>query len=242
MRTSSLSILCESDLVLVLNKPSGLPSAEIESRPEADSAEKRAREIAREHGASRLYLLNRLDTLTTGCLVFAKTEEARNQIKAIWKTEAVRKFYRARVEGVFHPSELPLDIKTPIARLQKTSKRMKAIVKPSYTVGIRGEPLPAHTRILAARRLPSNQTELEIEILTGVMHQIRVHCASVGHPIVGDPIYGGASSADADAPDAPSGSESIARKNSQQLFLHAERIVIMLSGHKPIDVRAPLPW
>lgn len=223
MITASLSILFESDRILIVDKPAKIASAKIESRPDADSAEAR---LESQRPGETLFLLHRLDSLTTGCLAFAKTRDAYEATKHAWKTNAVRKFYRARIEGEFRPPSLPYDIEIPIARLQKTSKRMKAILKPSYEVGVRGEPLPAHTRILEARAAArqgaeENQTELGIEIFTGVMHQIRVHLSALGHPIIGDPIYG------AEGP---------------RLFLHAERIVIALPGHEPIDVRSPLPW
>ncbi len=162
-------------------------------------------------------LLHRLDTGTSGALAFARTESAYPHLRALWKTDVV-KIYRAIVapsdsdtaqQSVHERSHdpappstpsflrsLPRDLQLEIAHDAKSARRMR-VLDPSLPLPmkqqlrrIRGRPQAAHTRILSATAQGSC-FDLEIRIFTGVMHQIRVHLAHLGLPIVGDPIYRG---------------------------------------------------
>lgn len=182
----ALEILYEDDRLLVLNKPSGMPSAPLHY-DEEDTAVHHALahypELPRTH-PKEPGLLHRLDTGTSGCLAFAKTQEAYDSIKKAWKLGQIKKFYLARVSQL-PPGRLPIEIELPLGHDPKSSRRMRVADKK-----IRGKPLPARTTVLEARPVGPH-TELLIQLHTGVMHQIRVHLAALGCPIVGDRVYGG---------------------------------------------------
>ncbi len=191
-------------------------------------------------------ILHRLDTLTSGCLVFAKTNEEFERIRSLWKrpalqedAECVRKTYRAIVRvpeeqraavlRTFEARLLPRLIDTPIGHDAKPSKKMRALLVPERDrARMRGEPLDARTHLLAAHEIRPGTWDLTLEIDTGVMHQIRVHCAQVlDAALLGDPIYGGLP--------------------SSRLWLHAWRVSLPLASPTgtpltpALQLEAPLP-
>jgi 23S rRNA pseudouridine1911/1915/1917 synthase len=176
-------------------------------------------------------ILHRLDTGTSGVLVFAKNQATFEIVKNLWKTPEVTKTYRALVKArdparafeLQKPLREPIEITTPLAHDPKSSKKMIALetVQMIERGLYRGKALPTHTRIISV--LPTSRhgvLDLEIEIETGVMHQIRCHLASLGWPILGDPLYQGAP--------------------AQRLFLHAWKIRIKLPSGA-LEIEAPLP-
>lgn len=250
-----IPILFENEHLLILNKPSGMPSAPL-SDDEIGTAVHEALshfpELASRFPDSREPgLLHRLDTGTSGVLAFAKTLEAFEEIRAIWKTENVRKFYRAVVEVEFESEEhlaapfaalkLPHVIAWPVARLKKSSRRMMVLKnpKPEFLRQIKGDPLDAMTIIHEIKLVDpvlSEKTvgerfwlyEVSVEIETGVMHQIRAHLSALGAPVLGDPIYGNSDSPYIKTPTA-------------RLCLHAERLILNLSFGS-FEVEAPIKF
>jgi 23S rRNA pseudouridine1911/1915/1917 synthase len=186
-----LEILHEDQDLLVLNKPSGLASAPLGIRSETETAVHHALAHApalpltdpKEPG-----LLHRLDTGTSGCLAFAKTREAFDFIKSAWRAGQVTKFYQAAVMN-FPTGPLPQEIRLALGHDPKSSRKMKIAEG-----RIRGKTLEAWTSLLHAEPISvDGQTAvlLTIQLHTGVMHQIRVHLAHLGLPILGDALYGG---------------------------------------------------
>ncbi len=235
-------VLLENDELLVIDKPSGMPSVSL-STDETGTATHwvlaRYPQIAAA-GPAPLEggLLHRLDTGTSGVLAFAKTRADWERLRLAWSTPAVSKVYLARVSASAKASATPLplhpgqEISTPLSRLKKSSRRVVALVPghPYRDSQLKGPALPAMTRILAvhpiisaapARDSSSPVFEVEVQILTGVMHQIRCHLASLGWPLLGDNVYGGA--------PAP------------RLALHAWKLKLPLRDGSQIEVCSPHP-
>jgi 23S rRNA pseudouridine1911/1915/1917 synthase len=193
-------ILYEDNDIFVFDKPSGMPSVPLDAS-ETDSAVSVALKHLQGKPEYETFLaigrrlrkpleggiLHRLDTGTSGVLVFAKYFEEYERLKRAWKTDQVRKFYRVLVHAKTGLAKPPFLIDTEIAHGAKSSKKMISL--PSMSK-IRGNPLPARTHVLAIKPHGTNTLEVSVEIETGVMHQIRVHLSSIGLPILGDPLYG----------------------------------------------------
>jgi 23S rRNA pseudouridine1911/1915/1917 synthase len=121
---------------------------------------------------------HRLGRGTSGLVLFARTGEARRAVAKSWRTGAVVKRYRALVSGV--PSREAFDVDTPIGLVDHP--RLGRV----YAAVSEGKASLTHVRVLAAR---DGQALIEATIPTGRPHQIRIHLAAAGHPLVGDPLY-----------------------------------------------------
>lgn len=196
----TLTCLYEDEKIFALHKPSGMPSAPL-AHNELDTVVNAALAHFPDlpEGLRPLEpgLLHRLDTSTSGAILFAKTIEAFREFRLHWKS--VRKIYLALVPKNSFPNhlELPYDITYALAHDSKTPKKMVWLStedlqsKSLKRRTIRGLPLPALTRLLSCREFSEELLELEIEIQSGLMHQIRVHLAALACPIEGDQLYGG---------------------------------------------------
>ena len=163
-------------------------------------------------GDMRPGIVHRIDKDTSGLIVVAKNERARLSLLEQWQRRDVLKEYTALVIGGIH--EDTATIEAPISRDPHNRKRM----------AIREQGRPATTHIHVLRRY-SGYTLLNVHIVTGRTHQIRVHGQFIGHPVAGDVTYGGA------VRDLP-----LTRQ-----FLHARHLRFALPGGQPIDVQAELP-
>jgi 23S rRNA pseudouridine1911/1915/1917 synthase len=176
-----------------------------------------------------LGLLHRLDTGTSGLLVFAKTSEEWERLRELWTSVAVQKTYRAIVSSsvssalVEMPEEMPWILTDPIAHSAKSAKRMVVCKKDRRTPksAIRGKPQETFTCIHKLTPIEDGLFDAEIEIRTGVRHQIRAHLSAYGFPVLGDDIYKG--------------------KDSERLWLHSWRITLPIIGDAPVTFEAPLP-
>lgn len=153
---------------LAVDKPAGVPTQPPRDRS-AMSLEEMLRVEYRE-----IYLVHRLDTPTSGVVVFARNRGAAARLSELFASRAIRKTYLALVGGAI---EEQLTIETPI-----DGKEAITIVRPR-AVSSRAE------RVIPPVAATSF---VEAEILTGRTHQIRIHLASIGHPVDGDRRYGGA--------------------------------------------------
>jgi 23S rRNA pseudouridine1911/1915/1917 synthase len=138
--------------------------------------------------------MHRLGRGTSGLLLFARTESARRAVSAAWRTGGVEKTYRALVRGT--PARAELTIEVPIGLVDHP--RLGRL----YAAAARGKPAVSHIRVLASR---GEAALVEVTIPTGRPHQIRIHLAAAGHPLVGDPVYavGGGPKDDAGLPGDP---------------------------------------
>lgn len=177
-----LEILYEDELLVVLNKAPGLvvhPAAGHEEHTLVNALLHHcAGQLSGIGGVARPGIVHRIDKETSGCLVVAKTDEAHLALAAQFASRKVRKTYQAIVCGA-----LPKDrgeIHAPIARHPSHRKRM-AVTE--------GEGRDARTTYRVIERLRGS-TFIEALLHTGRTHQIRVHFQFLGHPLVGDSVYG----------------------------------------------------
>ena len=164
-------------------------------------------------------LVHRLDKDTSGVLLIARTPGSAAFFSKRFSGRSARKIYWALVIGVPEISDGMIDL--PLAKQPGTGGEKMMVDKS-------GEGQPARSRYRVIDRAGNRASWVELQPLTGRTHQLRVHMAAIGHPIVGDGKYGG--------PDAFL-SGSISRK----MHLHARRLIIDHPDGDLIDVRAELP-
>lgn len=127
----------------------------------------------------RTGVVHRLDRDTSGVILFAKNSDSEKKLKGIFKARQIRKHYVAIVHGKLEHNQGRITI--PLGRAPRD--RLKVIPKAS------GKPSETLYRVLGYYP-DKDVSKLEIELKTGRMHQIRVHLAAIGHPVVGDKLYG----------------------------------------------------
>lgn len=170
--SSPPKILDTTDEWIVLFKPSGIPSCP--RSPKTKDPATLEGWLRQKFPQARL--AHRLDNETSGVMIAARNETALRKLRKIWNTARVTKTYRAEVEGFPPPQG---KITEPISHHPRSGRRMR--------IGGR-KARPAETRFRRIRQRGKTAL-LEIEITTGVRHQIRIHLAHLGHPIVGDRLY-----------------------------------------------------
>jgi 23S rRNA pseudouridine1911/1915/1917 synthase len=174
--------------VLVIDKPVGLPSVGLRG---AGGDSVAARVAARDPGCAHVGrdgecgLVHRLDTGTSGVLLAARSDDAYRALRAQFRAHAVEKEYLALVAGVVRG---PARIDTPIGQHHATRRRMRAVPDPERAR--RYATRDASTDVVP-ERVVGRATLVRARTSTGARHQIRVHLASIGHPLLGDPLYGG---------------------------------------------------
>jgi 23S rRNA pseudouridine1911/1915/1917 synthase len=202
-----LPVVHEDDHLVVIDKPAGLLTVATDAEKE-DTAFVRLKEQI--GGRGRPFVVHRLDRDTSGLLLFAKSPEVRDQLQAAW--DAVSKTYLAVTDGTPRPAEGVVENLLEEGRYL----RVRAVRDPT-----RGKRAASRHRTLAAR---GRFALVEVELLTGRKHQIRVHLAGLGCPVVGDPLYG-------------SGADPAGR-----LGLHAWRLSLSHPvTHDRLDLEAPYP-
>jgi len=215
-----LAILYEDDDVVAVDKPAGMvvhAGAGVHSGTLVNALLHRFGALSRVGGELRPGIVHRLDRYTSGVILVAKNDAAHQKLAAQFSGRRVEKVYLALVHGAVKQESGVVD--KPVARDPIHRTRMTARLRDGR---------PAHTEYRVAARLPGF-TFLEVKIGTGRTHQIRVHLASIGHPVVGDKLYG--------APAQVPGRPPLAR-----YFLHAHRIrFIRPSDGEPVSVVSPLP-
>jgi 23S rRNA pseudouridine1911/1915/1917 synthase len=170
--------------VIVIDKPAGLvvhPGAGNPDGTLVNGLLARFPDIANVGQAGRPGIVHRLDVGTSGLLVVARTNLAYDLLVSSLSIRDVGRVYRALVWG--HPANSHGVIDAPIGRDHRDPLRMAVVVD--------GKPARTHYRTLHTYRQNVEAAELLCRLETGRTHQIRVHLAAIGHPVVGDGAYGG---------------------------------------------------
>jgi 23S rRNA pseudouridine1911/1915/1917 synthase len=176
-----LDIVFEDDSIIVVNKPAGMvvhPAAGNYSGTLVNALLYHCRFLSGIGGVTRPGIVHRLDKDTSGLLVVAKTDSAHLSLSEQIKSRSVKRIYKALVYGI--PRQAEGDIETRIGRHLVDRKKMSTRTK-------RGRIAITHYRV---EEYFPQVALLEISLQTGRTHQIRVHFSYLGHPVVGDPVYG----------------------------------------------------
>lgn len=200
-------LLYRDGLMLVIDKPAGIA---VHKGPKGGENLEASFHHLRFGLPRNPALAHRLDRDTSGCLVLGRHHKALEKLGLLFKQGKIDKTYWAIVEGRPEQDEGSIDL--PLGRLDE-SRGWWMKVDP------KGQAAQTEWRILSQG---SAHTLLALTPLTGRTHQLRVHCAAKGWPILGDPIYGNG--------------------EAMQLQLHARKIEIPLYKNKePVRVEAPIP-
>lgn len=203
-------LLYRDGLMLVIDKPAGLP---VHRGPKGVEAFEDYFDALRFGLPRAPALAHRLDRDTTGCLVLGRHRKALALLGKLFKQGKVGKTYWAVVEGGPAEAQGRIDI---------------ALSKRDETRGwwMKADPhgMPSATTWKVMGR-DGGHAWLALEPITGRTHQLRVHCAEMGFPIVGDTIYG-----------------SAPRSGGPTLHLHAREVIVPISKNKPpVTITAPVP-
>ncbi|MDJ0902525.1 MAG: RluA family pseudouridine synthase [Xenococcus sp. MO_188.B8] len=215
-----LDILYEDEHLIIVNKPPGLVVHPAPGHPEGTLVNAllyHCQNLAGIGGVERPGIVHRLDKDTTGAIVVAKSDRAHQHLQAQIQAKTARREYWGVICGC--PQLESGTINLPVGRHKSDRKKMAVI-----PVEQGGRAAITHWSIL--ERL-GNYTLMQFLLETGRTHQIRVHCSHIGHPIVGDPLYGSGGSV---------------RVNLSGQALHARKLTIEhpVSGTM-IEAIAPLP-
>ena len=209
-------VLYEDLDLLAVNKPGGLPTL-----PGGGFMENTLLRLVQKRSPNA-NPVHRLGRATTGIVLFAKTSEAASKLAASWNTPGVQKIYRALARGVAQHDIY--EILEPIGRVPHP--RIGSV----WAADVNGKPSKSVAKVISRT---TSTTTFKVALYSGRPHQIRIHLASVGHPLVGDRLYGVSGQPLENHPGLP---------GDGGYFLHAQ----YLSLHHPttgerIDLEAALP-
>ena len=175
-----LDILYEDSDVLVVNKPKGMvvhPAPGHYSNTLVNAVMFHVKDLSGINGVLRPGIVHRIDMNTTGSLIICKNDKAHIDIAGQLKEHSINRLYRAIVHGVIKEDEGTVN--KPIGRNEKDRKKMACNVTNAKNA-------VTHYKVLKRFK---DYTYIECKLETGRTHQIRVHMASIGHPVLGDVVY-----------------------------------------------------
>jgi 23S rRNA pseudouridine1911/1915/1917 synthase len=215
-----VDVMFEDEYLLVVDKPAGMvvhPAPGNWTGTLVNALLGRGGSLSEGAAADRAGIVHRLDKETSGLLIVAKTDRAHRILSAAIAARTVKRRYAVMITGHLEGDSLTVD--KPVARDPRDRKRM-AIVNNGRQ---------AKTDFLRLARFGPGDL-LRAQLHTGRTHQIRVHLASVGHPVMGDDVYGGGSV------------RKMVGLEPRRHFLHAAWLQFNhpITG-TPMDIRSPLP-
>jgi 23S rRNA pseudouridine1911/1915/1917 synthase len=175
-----LDILYEDEEVIVVNKPQGMvvhPAVGNYSGTLVNALLNHCNDLSGINGVIRPGIVHRIDKDTSGVLVVAKNDNSHHKLAEQLKDHSMRRVYNALVEGLLKDDEGTVD--APLAR--------HPVERVKISVVSDGRRAVTHYKVLERYK---NTTLIECVLETGRTHQIRVHMSHIGHPLVGDPVYG----------------------------------------------------
>lgn len=173
-----ISLVYEDRALLVVDKPAGLLTIATETEKRRTVYAVLFDQLRRRRPPERPFIVHRLDREASGLLVFAKTETAKRHLQDQFKDHSAHRMYRAVAEGC-----LADDTRTLRSYLaENAAYRCYSTRDPA-----KGKLAVTHIRVV---QRTASRTHLDVELETGRKHQIRVHLAELGHPLVGDLFYG----------------------------------------------------
>ena len=232
-----LDVVFEDSDILVIDKPRGIvvhPAPGHESGTLVNAALAHADDLAGIGGELRPGIVHRLDKDTSGLLVIAKNDSAYQSIQAQIQARTAGRVYLAVVWG--KPRFERADVDAPIGRHPSDRKKMAVITDSRYTAR------EAVTELTVIERLGPFAL-MEARLQTGRTHQIRVHCQYIGHPVVGDPLYGGLRKVPAEnvtSTQKPRVESAIAALNGQALHASQLSLTHPRTG-EPLQFDTPIP-
>jgi 23S rRNA pseudouridine1911/1915/1917 synthase len=211
--SAEFAVAYEDDDLLIVDKPAGVVVHPARGHASGTLAQALAGRSGGGEDPARAGIVHRLDRDTSGLLVVAKNEATHRALKSLLASRQLRREYLVLVDGRVPARTGTID--APIGRHPRDRLRMSIESD---------RPRAARTHFEIESLLPG-ATLLKVVLETGRTHQIRVHLASIGHPVSGDPLYGAAG-----------------RYGLRRQFLHAHRLTFdhPVSGRR-VDVRSPLP-
>lgn len=180
-----LDVVFEDDHLIVVNKPAGMvvhPAAGNRDGTLVNALLHHCRgQLSGINGVARPGIVHRIDKDTSGLLVVAKTDAAHEGLAAQFAQHSIHRRYLAVCAGHPRPAEGTIDAR--LGRSDRDRKKMAILHKDSS----RGKHAVTHYKVLQTM---TDCALIECRLETGRTHQVRVHCQSIGHPLLGDPVYG----------------------------------------------------
>lgn len=225
-----LNIVFEDRSLVVVNKEAGMvthPGPGHAGGTLVNALLAHVKDLSGIGGKLRPGIVHRLDRFTSGLMVVAKSDEAHQALSEALRQREIKRLYLSASWG--HLSESPLDVEAPVGRSKMDRQRMAVVENGRFAT--------THFRVLE-RWLGAEL--LEVALGTGRTHQIRVHLAHIGHPVVGDEVYGVGWERGIGG-EARQWALELNRRVSRQ-FLHAWRLSLRHpSSGEALRFEAPLP-
>lgn len=178
-----LTILHEDDETLIIDKPAGLLTQPTQERERDTLLERAGRYLLRKRGVKHPYIgiVHRIDQQTSGAILVVTSPKALRPFQTLFREHATEREYLAVVEGVFLTPEGTIDL--PVAEGAERDGRRGVAREP-------GRGVEAVTRYRVVESYGKVASLVSIHLQTGRTHQARIHMAAIGHPVVGDAVYG----------------------------------------------------